>query len=214
MLFMNPVELVHRSDHLEALTGWDTATGKLVSSIPVPQGSILTDFVLSPGRMLLAYENRTDYKEVVLHESVPPFARVTPVSTIEAPGVAMFDSVRFSADGTRLAIASHHAQPLRIYAVPEGRLIAQLDKAYYGVLTDTFPGFVFSPDGQLLAVSHSGGTASIWSIGSAEELCTLEGQRYGGMHALVFGPDGKTLISRDSHALVVWDISDLVKTPQ
>src|SRR5262249_50457941 len=117
---------------------------------------------------------------------------------------------RFSTDGTQLAVASFHAQPMKIYAVPGGRLIAELDKAHYGVSSANFPGFVFSSGGKLLAVSNSGGTVSLWSVSSAKELCMLKGRRSDAIGNLVFGPDDGTLISFDSHRVVVWDIRDLV----
>jgi WD40 repeat protein len=132
------------------------------------------------------------------------------VSSIKARGVASFCGARFSADGARLAVASHHAQPLRVYAVPDGRVVAEFDKPYYGVTTDVFSGFTFSPSAKFLAVSNSGGSASLWNIGSAKELCTLEGRRYDVMHELMFGPDDGTLISIDSRAAVVWQVRDLV----
>jgi WD40 repeat protein len=210
VLVMNPVERVNRADHLEAVTVWDTFTGKLVSSLRTPKGSYLTDFALCRGRMLLAYHHLPDYKEISIYESVPPYAQTAVVSSIKAPGATTFCGARFSADGTRLAVASHHAQPMRIYAVSDGRLIAEFDKAHYGVTTDTFPGFAFSANGKFLAVSNSGGTVSLWSVGSAKELCTLAGRRYDGMHELVFGPEDGALISIDSHTVVVWDIRDLV----
>jgi WD40 repeat protein len=210
LLVMNTVERVNRADHLEAVTVWETSTGKLVSSLRTPKGLYLTDFVPTQGRMLLAYLDQPDYKEISIYESVPPCAQTAPVSSIEAPGAVRFGSARFSTDGTQLAVASSHAQPMKIYAVSEGRLIAEFDKAHYGVSSDNFPGFVFSSSGKLLAVSNSGGTVSLWSVGSAKELCTLKGRRTDPIGNLVFGPDGGTLISFDPYRVVVWDIRDLV----
>jgi WD40 repeat protein len=107
-------------------------------------------------------------------------------------------------------VASHHAEPLTVYAVSDGHLIAEFEKPHYGVRPAVFPGFALSPSGRFAAVSNTGGTITLWSVGSARELCTLEGRRYDGVHELVFGPNDTTLISRDSHAVVVWDIHDLV----
>jgi len=209
VLALNSVE-VHRADHFEAVTVWDTSTGKLVGSVATPKDSYLTDFVLHRGRMLLAYQSTPDYKEISIYESAAPYTRTALVSSIKAPGATVFDSGRFSVDGTRLAVASHHAQPIVVYAVSDGHAIAAFDKAYYGVSTTSFPGFVFSADGKFVAASNSGGGVSLLSVDSAKELCTFEGRRYDGMHELVFGPDNGTLISIDSRAVVVWNIRDLV----
>jgi WD40 repeat protein len=210
VLAMNPVERAGRSEHLEAVTLWDTSTGQLLGSVPTPQGLYLTDFVLCRGRVLLAYHRLPDYKEIRIFESPAPYAQARPVSSIAAPGATIIYGARFSADGVRLAVASHHAQPLTVYAVSDGHLIAEFEKPHYGVRTAVFPGFALSPSGRFAAVSNTGGTITLWSVGSARELCTLEGRRYDGVHELVFGPNDTTLISRDSHAVVVWDIHDLV----
>jgi WD40 repeat protein len=210
LLVMNPVEPAKRSDHLEAVTVWDTSTGKLVGSLLTPRDAYLTDFVLTRGRILLAYHHLPDYKKISIYESAPADAQTALVCSIKAPGATTFCGARLSADGSRLAVASHHAQPMKIFAVSDGRLIAEFDKAHYGVTTDLFPGFAFSVNGKFLAVSNSGGTVSLWSVGSARELCTLAGRRYDRMRELIFGPEDGTLISVDSHRVVVWHIRDLV----
>jgi WD40 repeat protein len=159
---------------------------------------------------LLAYQRLPDYKEILIFESSAPYAQTRPVSSIRAPGATTFYAARFSADGTRLAVASAHAQPLKVYEVSDGHLIAEFEKAHYGVTTDVFPGFAFSPSGKFVAVTNSGGTITLWSVASARELCTLEGRRYNGPHELLFGPSEATLISCDFHAMVIWNIQDLV----
>jgi WD40 repeat protein len=210
LLALSSTELVNRSAQLEAVTVWDTSAGKLVGALRTPATSYLADFVFIRGELLLAYYGRPEYQEIRVCRSAAPYAKAAPVTSIKATGVASFCGARLSADGARLAIASHHAQPLRVYAVPDGHLIAEFDKPFYGVTTDIFPGFSFSPSGKFLAVSNSGGTAGLWHIDSAKELCTLEGRRYDVMHQLLFGPDDAALISIDYGAVVVWQVGDLV----
>jgi WD40 repeat protein len=210
VLAMNPVEQAGRSELFEAVMLWDTSTGQLLGALPTPQGSYLTDFVLCGGRVLLAYLRLHDYKEIWIFESPAPYAQARPVNAIAAPGATIFNGVRFSADGARLAVTSHHAQPLKVYAVSDGHLIAEFEKPHYGVMTAGFPGFALSPSGRFAASSNSGGTINLLDVASARELCTLEGRRYNGPHEVVFGPNDATLISRDNHAVVVWDIHDLV----
>jgi WD40 repeat protein len=210
LLALTSTELVNRSAQLEAVTVWDTSAGMLVGSLRTPAASYLADFVFIRGQLLLAYYGLPEYQEIRVCRSAAPYAQAAPVCSINALGAASFCGARLSADGARLAVASHHAQPLRVYAVPDGRLIAEFDKPYYGVTTDVFPGFTFSPSGKFLAVSNSGGSAALWNIASAKELCNLEGRRYDPMHQLLFGPDDGALISIDSRAAVVWQVRDLV----
>jgi WD40 repeat protein len=211
MLFTNPTEGANVSRHLSAITGWEISTGKLLSSIKTATNMYLADFTFSEGRLLIAYEDSDDYKEIKICESEQPYSKTKCVASIKAPGATSFDGVRFSADGRRVAVGSHHAQPMRVYAVPDGRLIAQLEKAQYAVFTARFPGFAFSQNGKLLAVTNSGGSATLWSVDDAKELAELPGLHYSAMDELVFGPDSKTLITRDYHAVVIWDISGFVR---
>jgi WD40 repeat protein len=209
-LFTNPVERGDPLNRFAAITAWETSTGKLLGTIKTSREQWLGDFGFFQGRLLIAYERQTDYKEITICESAKPFSEARLVASIKAPGATSFDRVRFSPDGTRLAVSSHHAQPMRAYRVSDGQMLAELGQAYYGVTTATFPGFAFSRNGAHLAVSHSGGSATLWDISGARELGelgTLQGRRYNPMIDFVFGPDGKTLITRDYHAVVVWDIS-------
>jgi hypothetical protein len=215
-LFANPVEPGNR-ERFAAIAAWEISTGKLLASVKTPNGQYLADFGIFQGRLLIAYDRESDHKEMTIWQSEKPYVETRFVASIKASGATSFDSARFSRDGTRLAVSSHHAQPMRMYRVSDGQLLGELGKPFYGVMTATFPGFALSNDGTMLAVSHSGGSATLCSVGSGKELGilqVLQGHRYSGMHDFVFGPDDKTLITRDYGAVVVWDISGFIDRDQ
>jgi WD40 repeat protein/nucleoside phosphorylase len=64
----------------------------------------------------------------------------------------------------------------------------------------------FSPDGRLLATSHTG-SIQLWDVESGTERRTLQGHE-GFVWSVAFGPDGETLASGSSDTTVrLWDVS-------
>jgi serine/threonine protein kinase len=75
------------------------------------------------------------------------------------------------------------------------------------------PGFAvtltFSPDGSLLAASHSQ-SISIWDGRSGKKIKTIENAFPGWVHCVAFTPDGRTLAAcgSESSAVKFWKVSD------
>jgi hypothetical protein len=172
-LFANPVEFGNR-DRFSAITAWEISTGKLLASVQTPKDRYLADFGVFQGRLLIAHDRESDHKEITICTSEKPYSDTTFVAAIRASGATSFNTARFSRDGARLAVSSHHAQPMRVYRVSDGQLLGELGRPYYGVTSGTFPGFAFSNDGIMLAVSHSGGSATLCNVGSGNELGVLQ----------------------------------------
>jgi WD40 repeat protein len=207
LVFANPIERSSRLEDFQAITAWETSTGKLLSSIKTPKKFDLGDFGFFRGRLFIAYERMDDYREIQIYESEKPFSRASFVVSIKAPGASSFSGVRFSADGTSLAVPTHFCQPTLVYNLSDGRLVSELPKAYGGTSSDGYPGFALSKTGKFLATSNSNEGATLWSVATSKELGTLQGPRNGLMDNIVFGLDDKTLITCNSHVLVIWDIS-------
>ena len=65
----------------------------------------------------------------------------------------------------------------------------------------------FSPDGRRLASSHQR-EINFWDIGTGELMKTLSGHTDYYIYAIVFSPDGKTLISGSyDRTMIFWDIN-------
>ena len=112
-------------------------------------------------------------------------------------------SVSFSPDGKTLASGGGVAK-LWDLATGEGRTIidASDDLAVYCV--------AFSPDGGTLAIglgspdfSGSAGEVRLWDVAGGRVRAWLRGEA-GKIRALAFGPDGKTLVTGSSTAIVLW----------
>jgi eukaryotic-like serine/threonine-protein kinase len=94
--------------------------------------------------------------------------------------------VAVSADGTRVATASHVRLITRIWDTSLGKLLTELPLTNGHV--------VFSPDGRWLAGSGSG--CSLWNVETGEE-----GPRIGGSSP-AFSPDGKLLATETGYGVI------------
>ena len=64
----------------------------------------------------------------------------------------------------------------------------------------------FSPDGETLVSSWSGGAVRLWRVSDGSLLHTLEGHN-GGLCSLAFTPDGKTLTTASSDGTIrLWGV--------
>jgi eukaryotic-like serine/threonine-protein kinase len=108
--------------------------------------------------------------------------------------------VRFSPDGKLLATQGH-AKSARIWSVPEGTLLHELDVDTQGGITPEF-----SPDGKILAVGNRNGYTCLFDVATGKRLHTLLRAM---SHGLKFRPDGKTLaVSYVDGSLALWNVAD------
>jgi hypothetical protein len=121
VLFTDPVEPENKSEHLSAITVWEISTGKLHGSIRTPKESRLADFCFSQGRLLFAYEDQVDHKEITIYESERPYVHKKFVASIKAPDPTSFDSVRFSADGARILAVSNSGGSVTLWSVASAK---------------------------------------------------------------------------------------------
>jgi WD40 repeat protein len=68
----------------------------------------------------------------------------------------------------------------------------------------------FSPNGKLLAISTSDGSAKLFDLATRREVASLRGHLLG-VHSLAFSPDGRRLATGSSlkEAVKLWDLTTL-----
>ena len=107
---------------------------------------------------------------------------------LDVPGNAQAAAI--APDGTRVAVGFADGS-LRLYALPAGRLVGQVEDAHEAGINR----LVFNADGTALASASHDRTAKLWSIAGDGKLTTQ--QTFTGhdasVHGIAFSPDGKTL---------------------
>ena len=102
-------------------------------------------------------------------------------------GKGLIGQVRYSPDGTQLAVASTIG--IQIYDTQTGEALDLFTEH-----TKAFGSVAFSPDGTILASTDTSGSICLWDIGTYQLLRTLEGHT-SEVNGLSFSPDGKMLAS-------------------
>jgi WD40 repeat protein len=108
-------------------------------------------------------------------------------------------------DGMAVAVMDAKGGAVRMYAIPSGNLLAQLQQPL-----ERFAPLAFSRDGRLLA-ANSGRTEDaihIWDMATGTRRLRLQGSR-GNHTAVTFSPDGKLLAATGPQAPEVglWDVT-------
>jgi WD40 repeat protein len=107
---------------------------------------------------------------------------------IDVPGDAQAAAV--APDGNRVAVGFADGS-LRLYTLPEGRLVGDMEKAHNAEVNR----LVFNADGTLLASASHDHTAKLWSVSGGGQL--TEQQTFTGhdkpVYGIAFSPDVKTL---------------------
>ena len=101
----------------------------------------------------------------------------------------------FTVDG-RWVVYGGGSRPVRVWDLPTGKEIAN-------VTTSPYVGSVaLSPDRTTLARGHADGSLSLWDVAEKKERVRIH-QELGGVHAICWSPDGKTLAWVDKLGSVV-----------
>ena len=126
-----------------------------------------------------------------------------PEGAIARLGKGGINLMRFSPDGTRLAVGTDVG--VWLYDVPDGQ-----ETALFTEHTGQVNALAFSTDGKILA---SGGSANpviqLWDLDTDSKLITLKlAERHYSITALAFSEDNAILISLDTFGdIIYWDVS-------
>lgn len=125
-----------------------------------------------------------------------------PAIVPQVPAVSPVASVRFSPDGSVLAVGGY--QIVRLFSMPMGKPIAELPGH-----ADEVRSVAFSPDGKLLAAAggepQRNGEIRIWNLDSHQLVRILRGHK-DCIYSVAWSPDGKLIASGSyDKSVKLWD---------
>ncbi len=113
-------------------------------------------------------------------------------------GKHRINDIKFSPDGTRLAVAGHIG--ILLYDVQIRRKNVQKDDEPFKLIEHQgiACSVVFSQDGNIISSANSGKIIRFWNVGTGQLIRTLTGHTTLSAWCIAFSPDGKTIAIRDS----------------
>jgi WD40 repeat protein len=174
---------------------WKLATGEALDTIAL--GVPVGDVAFSPARSTLAF----------VHErggtaEVWDVARRSRITMLPVDSDSQFYyAIAFSPDGRTLATGGLEDPIVRVWDVPTGKLIRELDQGTAGAKT-----LDFSPDGRTLAVSGYAPVASLWDLATGARIgpTLAAGSRRADID---FSPDGRQLLMTAADGRgALWDV--------
>lgn len=175
---------------------WDAATGTLLRSWPGEVSPNLLSVALSPGGTLWA--TQTGDKSAVV---VRDMADGNVVARLPQPSPV--GNMEFSADGSRLSIASAD-HSIAVWETNSGHLLHTLRGH-----TEQIHSLAFSPSGKRLASGGQDRLVRIWDVDTGRQAAAIDNPwGRSNVFALAFTPDGKRLVTGKLDATVTfWDVA-------
>jgi Tol biopolymer transport system component len=206
---------------------WDVASGKELHTFSISEVG-MNDIAFSPdGRLLASSETiwDVDSKQVVHALGrgrygpvvFSPDGSALAVASFGQP-IKLFDvasgqvvralddqagnlplSIKFSPDGTFLAVGGHLNGEVKLWDVENGQIV----HTFAHDTRSNIHGLAFSPDGRLMASAATERTVKVWDVASRQVVHTMQGT---GCYAVTFSPDGSLLASAGCDRTVkLWD---------
>jgi WD40 repeat protein/predicted Ser/Thr protein kinase len=167
------------------VTAWDTTTAEEIYTISL-EGEKSSSLAFSPNGAQLAVASGSEGAMGPWRISVLQAKTGRSVHVLPAPSEVQ--SVAFSPDGERVAVATYYS-PVIVFEARTAQkvlMLPDLDGNAWGV--------AFSPDGKRLATACYDGMVKIWSAVDASKVATLQGHR-AAVDSVAFSPDGQRLAS-------------------
>jgi WD40 repeat protein len=174
---------------------WEVATGEPLDTIA--SGVSVGDVAFGPAGSLLAFVHERGGTAEVW--DVAENSRIT---TLPVDSDSQFnEAIAYSPDGRTLATGGLQDPIVRVWDVPTGKLIRELDQGSVGAKT-----LDFSPDGRLLAVSGYAPVASLWDLATGAGIgpTLTAGSRRADID---LSPDGRELLMTAADGRgALWDV--------
>jgi WD40 repeat protein len=177
---------------------WELETGEALDTIAL--GVPVGDVAFGPAGSTIAFVHERGGTAEVW--DVAEDSRITklPVDSDSQ----FYYAIAFSPDGRTLATGGLEDPIVRVWDVPTGKLIRELDQGTAGAKT-----LDFSPDGRILAISGYAPVASLWDLATGARIGpTL---RAGSRRADIdFSPDGRQLLMTAADGRgALWDVDPM-----
>jgi hypothetical protein len=161
---------------------------------------------LSPdGKLLIALRKLDDNKLLVVETT-------TGKEKLELPGLTSNPAaVRFSPDGTLVAVAGRREEQAKIWSIDEQKVVMTL-VGHDGFIQD----IAFTGDGRFAVTGSWDRSAGIFEMASGQLIAGLEGHREK-VVSVGFSPDGALLATgasgREDSSALVWRVRDVIAPP-
>jgi WD40 repeat protein/tRNA A-37 threonylcarbamoyl transferase component Bud32 len=180
---------------------WDAATGRLSYTFPGNRDGFVAVAFSPDGRRLAGAGGTWSDQEM---RFVAGRVRVLDATTgkewVAFSGhTREISSIAFSADGGRLATASHEDATVRVWDADTGQEKLALAGHAGGAVR-----VAFSPDGRHLASVARDGTVRVWDADTGMTTLTLKHPDL--VRGLAFSPDGKLLTVSGIHLVKLWEL--------
>lgn len=178
---------------------WDTASSKLVTTLPKNQSPVLVVTFASNDRVVILYESgMVNFWDVSSQKSVSQF-QLSKKDARSDTDTTLVPTHHFAVSPDGLSFVATYDDGVAVLYDLTGKPLAA-----FKCQPENPPAVAFSHNGKLLATGNADGTIKLWDMTSHRELLTLKGTPYEVL-SIAFSPDETKLAILDTYGyLRVW----------